>query len=101
MSWPSSPSARKATTTKAIGCGRPMREARGLELCAVTPGGEVGFLLARERIDLDAHRGELEAGDLEVDVPRDHVHLPFQRGALLDHVLRGERLVGEAHVHHR
>src|SRR5919197_4285397 len=99
MSWPSSPSARKAMTAKTIGCGRLIREARVLALGAVTPGRQVRLLLARERVDLDADRGELEPGDLEVDLARHHVDLSLERLALLHHELGGERLVGEAHVH--
>ena len=35
-----------------------------------------------------------------VELLRDEIDLGFERGAVLDHVFGGQRLVGEAHVHH-
>src|SRR3984893_4791000 len=64
------------------------------------PRGEVLLLRLGELVDAHAHRLELEAGDLGVDVLGHRVHLVLQRLAVLHHVLGGERLVREAHVHH-
>ena len=58
-------------------------------------------LLVGHRVDLDAEGRQLEAGDLAVDVLGDDVDLRFELGMVLGHVLGRERLVGEAHVHHR
>ncbi len=49
---------------------------------------------------VDAHRRELEARDLVVDVLRHVVDLLLERRRVLDDLLGGERLVGEGHVHH-
>ena len=49
---------------------------------------------------VDAHRRELEAGDLLVDLGRDRIDLLLERRGVLHRVLGRERLVREAHVHH-
>src|SRR5207247_3347572 len=64
------------------------------------PGCEVTLLLGGERVDGHAHRRELEPRDLPVELGRDAMHVLAERRGLLHHVLRGERLVGERHVHH-
>ena len=56
-------------------------------------------LLVGERIDLDAHGFELEAGDLAVDLTGDGVDLLLELVGVLGHVFGGERLIGEGHVH--
>ena len=43
---------------------------------------------------------ELQQGDLVVELLRDDVDLVLKLGLVLHQVLGGERLVGEAHVHH-
>ena len=45
-------------------------------LGALAPGRDVLYLLRRERVDFDAHRGELEPRDLFVDLDR-YVVDPF------------------------
>src|SRR5919108_5308547 len=100
MSWASSPSASSPTTSRTTGGARLTGSARTFpRLGAVAPGGQVGGLLARQLVDGDAHRQQLEPGDLEVDLARHHVDLALERGALLHHELGRQRLVGEAHVH--
>src|SRR3954469_24560095 len=66
----------------------------------LVPGREVLRLLVGERVDLDAHRRELEAGDLLVDVRRHRVDLPLELGRMLHGGLDTERLAPEGHVHH-
>src|SRR5438093_4939426 len=100
MTWASRPSASTPTTSWTTGCGRLTRSARTFpRLRAVAPGGQVGGLLARQRVYGDAHGQQLEPGDLEVDLPRHHVDLALERAPLHHHELRRQRLVGEAHVH--
>src|SRR3954471_19022142 len=65
------------------------------------PGGEVLLLLGRQLVDSYAHALELEPRDLPVDLLRHRVDLLLQLLPLLHHVLGAQRLVGEAHVHHR
>src|SRR5688572_723995 len=102
MTWATTPRATKATIRISSGCGRCIpRPGRLSGLRTVPPGGEVRLLLRGEHVDVHAHGSELEPRDLEVDVTGNAVHLALQRGTLLDHELGGERLVGEAHVHHR
>src|SRR5438876_468606 len=67
---------------------------------ALVPRGEVAGLLLRERVDLDAHRLELEASDLVVDLRRHRIDLAVELARVLRGVLERERLVGEGHVHH-
>src|ERR1051325_1748654 len=64
------------------------------------PGSEVALLLGGEGVDADAHRRQLEARDLAVELLGDTVHVLAERRRVLHHVLRGQRLVGEGHVHH-
>src|ERR1700722_1234665 len=71
------------------------------ELGAFGPGGEVVLLLGRELIDLEAHGFELQFGDLLVEVLGNRVDLRLEVLGVLDHVIGGQGLVGEAHVHHR
>src|SRR2546422_301544 len=66
---------------------------------AVGPGRQVRALLGRQLVDLYAHRRELEAGDLAVDLAWHAVHLLCQAPTVFDHVLGGQGLVREAHVH--
>src|SRR5205823_6979981 len=65
------------------------------------PGREVLFLLLGQLVDPHAHRLQLEARDLAVDLVGHRVDLVLQLLAVLDHVLGAQGLVGEAHVHHR
>src|SRR5438067_8165298 len=73
---------------------------RGVQLRPFLPRCKVLLLLGRELVDLDAHRLELQSSDLAIDLRRHRVHFLVQLLAMLRHVLGGERLVGEAHVHH-
>src|SRR5438445_11672330 len=66
---------------------------------AVGPGRQVRALLGRQLVDLYAHRRELEAGDLAVDLAWHAVHLLCQAPTVFDHVLDGQGVVREAHVH--
>ena len=50
---------------------------------------------------MDAHGFELEPGDFAVDGLGHGIDFGLEFLVMLDHVLGGERLVGEAHVHHR
>ena len=54
-----------------------------------------------ERVEHDAEGRELEPRHLHVDLLGDVVHALGQLGVLAAQPLRGERLVGEAHVHDR
>src|SRR5262249_24604777 len=67
---------------------------------SLVPGSEVLRLLVGQGVDLDAQRRELEPRDLGVDLARHRVDVALQAGRVVDHVLGGERLVGEGHVHH-
>src|SRR4051812_31041462 len=67
---------------------------------ALVPRGEVVGLLLRELVDLDAHRLELETGDLLVDLRRHGVDLAVELARVLRRVLEREGLVREGHVHH-
>src|SRR3954464_7012118 len=67
---------------------------------ALVPGGEVVGLLLRELVDLDAHRLELETGDLLVDLRRHGVDLAVELARVLRRVLEREGLVREGNVHH-
>ena len=51
-------------------------------------------------VDRDAHRRQLEPGDLLVDLARHRVDLTLERRGVRDGVLGRERLVREGHVHH-
>src|SRR5918993_5305238 len=68
-------------------------------LGADLPGGEVLCLLGGELIHVDAHGGELEVGDLTVDVLGQGVDVVGELVFVVEQVLRGKRLVGEGHVH--
>src|SRR5712672_570881 len=74
-------------------------ERRG-ELRPLVPGGEVVFLFGGELIEAVAHGIELEARDFLVEVFGDNVHLRLEILIVRAQVFGGERLVGEAHVHH-
>ena len=54
-----------------------------------------------EHVDVDAHGLQLEARDLAVDLQGHVVHGEREILVVLGDVLRAQRLVGEAHVHHR
>ena len=60
---------------------------------------EVLLLVARQRVDRDAGRRELEPRNLIVDCQRNGKAVLRQRSGALDDVARRERLQGEAHVH--
>src|SRR5580698_5491648 len=64
---------------------------RGLR--AFVPGGEVLFLVGRELVDLEAHRFELELGDLLVEVLGNRIDLRLEVLRVLDHVFGGESLI--------
>src|SRR5205085_7547931 len=83
--------------TFAAAVGKSYRRRSG----ALVPARQVLGLLRRQFVDRDAHRLELQLRDVLVDLRRQHVHLPLQPGWVLRKVLRRERLVREAHVHHR
>src|SRR5438045_6669293 len=63
------------------------------------PRRQVPLLLCRQRVDRHAHRRELQACDLRVDLLRHRVHADVEFLLLQHEVLGGQRLVGEAHVH--
>src|SRR5262245_53761690 len=65
----------------------------------VFPPAEVLLLLRRELVDRHAHRGELLAGDVLLDLQRHVVDLGAELALVADAVFGGERLRGEAHVH--
>src|SRR4051812_5194862 len=81
----------------------PSRPAQGLSLAIalgpLVPRGQVLRLLLGQLVDLDAHRLELQARDLLVDLLGHDVHLPLEAARILDRVLGGEGLVRERHVH--
>src|SRR6185312_866218 len=64
------------------------------------PRRQVPLLLVRQHVDVRADRGEFEPGDLAIDGFRHAVHVARQTRSLLYQILRGQRLVREAHVHH-
>src|SRR3712207_7474994 len=51
------------------------------------PGRQVLLLLGGQAVDLDAHRDQLQAGDLAVDVLRHHVDLVLELLGVPDQVL--------------
>src|SRR2546430_11323320 len=65
------------------------------------PRLRVRGLLPGHCIDLHTHRGELAPGDVLVELARDRVDLWREVFALRHEVLDRQRLVREAHVHHR
>ena len=67
---------------------------------AFLPLVQVMVLLGGQSVDVHAHRFELKARDFLVHGHRQAVHAVFQAARIAQHVLGGERLVGEAHVHH-
>src|SRR6267142_4421863 len=69
-------------------------------LCSLAPAREIFFLLRCKFVDLYSHRLELELGHFLVDIHRNRIDLLLQRAVVLHHIFDGERLVGEAHVHH-
>ncbi len=68
------PATSSRRSNNRIGCGR-ITDLRAPGSGAVRPGGQVLALRARQLVDRDAHRGELEPRDLEVDLARHDVHL--------------------------
>src|SRR5439155_19655690 len=69
-------------------------------LRALLPGSQIALLRGCEAVDADSHCVQLEPGDLAIDLRRDWNHRRSERARVLDQVLRRQRLVGEAHVHH-
>src|SRR6476661_2788968 len=69
-------------------------------LGAEVPGAKIALLLRGEGVDGDAHPRELEARDLLVAVARQPVHVLAQMLRFPNHVLGGEGLIRERHVHH-
>src|SRR5947209_17084682 len=61
------------------------------------PRREVAPLLLGEDVDDDAHRVQLQPGDLRVDLVRDVVHPVLQLCRVILDVLGPQRLVREAH----
>src|SRR5712692_5012157 len=72
----------------------------GSRLGAFLPGGKVTPLLVGEGVDSDAHGVQLEPGHLGVDLLGHVVDLFLEARCVLGDVLRAQRLVGKAHVHH-
>src|SRR5579859_4360451 len=70
-------------------------------LGALFPRREVALLLLGQGVDRDPHRAQLQPRHLGVDVVRYVVYAPLELAGVPGHVLGAERLVGEAHVHHR
>src|SRR5947209_13946044 len=64
-------------------------------LRTVSPGREVLALRGRQRVDLHAHRRELEPGNLEIDLAGHSVHPLRQAPAVCDHMLGSQGLVGK------
>src|SRR6476620_3799909 len=65
------------------------------------PGGHVLGLFCGHRFEHDAERGELEPRHLGVDRLGHVVDPGLELGVVEGDVLGRQRLVGEAHVHHR
>src|SRR5207245_3891619 len=65
------------------------------------PAREVDFLVRSETVYPHAHRFELQARDLAIDLLRHRMDLARKRLPLPDEVLAGESLIGEGHVHDR
>ncbi len=59
------------------------------------------MLLVGEFINANIHRGQLQAGDLLVDVCRDIVDPVFELVLPVCEVNGSQYLVGKAHIHHR
>src|SRR5665213_3648751 len=99
----SSPS--RATLTSIISSPTGGRYA-SLRHYAASPSGahvprcKILLLRGCEDIHVRPHRLELEARDLAIDGLRHAMHLVRQRRTLLHEILRAQRLVREAHVHH-
>src|SRR6185437_7225033 len=79
----------------------PARSVVVTGLRPVLPGRDVLRLLRGQRVEVDPERGELQPGHLGVDRRWHAVHPMLELRVVLDRVLGRERLVGEAHVHHR
>ncbi len=54
-----------------------------------------------QRVNLDAHGRQFDAGDLSVNLGRHRIDFLLQLISVLDHVLGSQRLVGKGHVHDR
>src|SRR5262249_17789991 len=110
MSWVSSAlprcssvqriAARAPGPRRGRGAARGRPPARGGGSGASSPRGGVALLLRGGGVDRAAHRRELEAGDLLVDLLRQGVPPPLERRRVPDRPLGRERLVREGHVHH-
>src|SRR6266536_2997404 len=68
-------------------------------LRAFVPRSEVPRLLFGQLVDVDAHRGELQPGDLAIDLVGHDVDLLLELAGVLHRVLGRERLVRKGHVH--
>src|SRR5438046_2963960 len=68
---------------------------------SVFPPAQVLLLFGRERVDRDAHRRQLLAGDVLLDLERHAMDLVAELALVADAILGGQRLRGEAHVHDR
>src|SRR5579872_4654862 len=85
-------SPRRATLT-------PIMSASLEAVTSPCPRRQVLLLLVGQHVDVRAECGELEAGNLAIDALRYTVHVARQARSLLYQILRGQRLVREAHVH--
>src|SRR5215467_12470534 len=94
----------KITTGVLVVLSRPRWATRTSITCVASgpliPGGEVALLLGGEHVDVHSHGRELEPRDLAVEIHRNAMYVLAERRRLLHHVFRGERLVGERHIHH-
>src|SRR5262249_21419237 len=88
-------------TPRTIASSKLIENAPGVTSGAQLPRVEVLLLLGGRGVELDAHRLQLQAGDLLVHFRGHRVALPLQLGVVLHHPLSSQRLVGEGHVHHR
>src|SRR2546430_4617243 len=71
-----------------------------LRLGAFFPRRQVAALFFGQGVDDDAHGSQLQPGDLRVDLLGNVIHLALELLGVPGDVLRAQRLVGKAHVHH-
>src|SRR4249919_233615 len=94
-----------SSSRRTIACGLRMSVATGTAgsgwLRALVPGVHVAALLVGQLVDGERHAFELEPRDLVVDLLRHGVDAGLEASVVLGHVLGGERLVREAHIHDR
>src|ERR671936_1696942 len=100
---PSSLTIRSGLSSGTVRYGHDPGTDPGLSLVlgSFVPRGQVARLLLGELVDLDAHRLQLQAGDLAVDLLRHWVDPPLELCCIPDRPLGREGLVCEGHVHHR